>query len=257
MNTPHIAITTVSLAFVLNAGQALAKDNVFVRSKDKIVEVTVDSKDVVKGVGKDIGFGFRDAWRRVSTFVTGKKQPPKLPNYQPAPYTPPPYGYTSQRGTNYAAGYGPPIPYDQSRRVAPVQGETAYVVPSPPNRRPSPNIRKVPPRQKQPATPPVLTEPKPSPPVSKPKPEPKPEPKPKPEAEPEKTVSAPATPPTKPAADPNTPSGKQPQFAIPIPGKSGMVYSPFTIDKKPVDVRNIPSGTVVKDPYTNQLFLVP
>jgi len=34
--------------------------------------------------------------------------------------------------------------------------------------------------------------------------------------------------------------------AIPIPGKEGYVFNPFT--NNPVDVRGIPSGTLVQDP---------
>lgn len=34
--------------------------------------------------------------------------------------------------------------------------------------------------------------------------------------------------------------------AIPIPGKAGYVFNPFT--NNPVDVRGIPSGTLVEDP---------
>jgi hypothetical protein len=43
------------------------------------------------------------------------------------------------------------------------------------------------------------------------------------------------------------PSGK-PDYrrAIPIPGKEGFVFNPFT--NNPVDVRGIPSGTLVRDP---------
>lgn len=36
------------------------------------------------------------------------------------------------------------------------------------------------------------------------------------------------------------------RWAIPIPGKEGFVFNPFT--NNPVDVRGIPSGTLVRDP---------
>jgi len=36
------------------------------------------------------------------------------------------------------------------------------------------------------------------------------------------------------------------QFASPVPGKPGMVFSPY--NNKVVDVRDIPSGTLVQDP---------
>ena len=35
-------------------------------------------------------------------------------------------------------------------------------------------------------------------------------------------------------------------MAVPIPGKEGFVFNPFTND--PVDVRAIPPGTLVRDP---------
>lgn len=45
-------------------------------------------------------------------------------------------------------------------------------------------------------------------------------------------------------------------FGIPIPGKKGYVYSPFS-DKQQVDVSGIPTGTKVKCPYTSKVFRVP
>ena len=47
-------------------------------------------------------------------------------------------------------------------------------------------------------------------------------------------------------------------YGIPIPGRKGMVTSPYTPeDGKYVDVTGFASGSVVKDPYTGKLFLVP
>src|SRR5436190_21342098 len=47
-------------------------------------------------------------------------------------------------------------------------------------------------------------------------------------------------------------------YGIPIPGRKGMVTSPYTPEEgKYVDVTGFASGSVVKDPYTGKLFLVP
>jgi hypothetical protein len=47
-------------------------------------------------------------------------------------------------------------------------------------------------------------------------------------------------------------------YGIPIPGRKGMVTSPYTPDEgKYVDVTGFASGSIVKDPYTGKLFLVP
>jgi hypothetical protein len=47
-------------------------------------------------------------------------------------------------------------------------------------------------------------------------------------------------------------------YGIPIPGRKGMVTSPYTPeDGKYVDVTGFASGSVVKDPYTGKLFVVP
>ncbi len=44
----------------------------------------------------------------------------------------------------------------------------------------------------------------------------------------------------------NPPARKGYRVAVPIPGKEGFVFNPFTND--PVDVRAIPPGTLVRDP---------
>ena len=47
-------------------------------------------------------------------------------------------------------------------------------------------------------------------------------------------------------------------YRIPVPGRKGMVTSPYTPEEeKYVDVTGFASGSVVKDPYTGKLFLVP
>lgn len=54
------------------------------------------------------------------------------------------------------------------------------------------------------------------------------------------------------------PPKKEYRVGIPIPGKEGFVFNPFT--NNPVDVRAIPSGTLVRDPQDpneDHLFRVP
>ena len=47
-------------------------------------------------------------------------------------------------------------------------------------------------------------------------------------------------------------------YGVPVPGRKGMVTSPYTPDEgKYVDVTDFASGSVVKDPYTGKFFLVP
>ena len=68
-------------------------------------------------------------------------------------------------------------------------------------------------------------------------------------------VDEPAPPPT-PAPAPSPPTLP---YGIKVPGKPGLVYSPF-FDKSEgryVDVSDIPSGHKAKCPYTNKIFLVP
>lgn len=46
-------------------------------------------------------------------------------------------------------------------------------------------------------------------------------------------------------------------YGIPVPGKPGLVTSPFSPDSGYIDVRNFLPGTQVKDPYTGKTFLTP
>ena len=46
-------------------------------------------------------------------------------------------------------------------------------------------------------------------------------------------------------------------YGTPVPGKAGLVTSPFAPDSGYVDVRSFPPGTEVKDPYTGKIFLTP
>jgi len=46
-------------------------------------------------------------------------------------------------------------------------------------------------------------------------------------------------------------------YGTPVPGKQGLVTSPFSPDSGYIDVRSFPPGTEVKDPYTGKIFLTP
>ena len=47
-------------------------------------------------------------------------------------------------------------------------------------------------------------------------------------------------------------------YGIPVPGRKGMVTSPYVPEEgKYVDVTGFASGSVVEDPYTGKFFLVP
>jgi hypothetical protein len=46
-------------------------------------------------------------------------------------------------------------------------------------------------------------------------------------------------------------------YGNPVPGKQGLVTSPFSPDNGYIDVRSFPPGTEVKDPYTGKIFLTP
>jgi len=52
------------------------------------------------------------------------------------------------------------------------------------------------------------------------------------------------------------PKGDLP-YGIPVPGKQGLVTSPFSPDSGYIDVRRFPPGTEVRDPYTGKTFLTP
>ena len=46
-------------------------------------------------------------------------------------------------------------------------------------------------------------------------------------------------------------------YGIPVPGRKGIVTSPYLPDGNYIDVSAFPPGSAVKDPYTGKIFLVP
>jgi len=63
-----------------------------------------------------------------------------------------------------------------------------------------------------------------------------------------------------PGATPQSSStNSAPQFPVakPVPGKPGYVFSPYDPNGGYVDVSGYPSGSKVKDPYSQKIFLVP
>jgi len=46
-------------------------------------------------------------------------------------------------------------------------------------------------------------------------------------------------------------------YGTPVPGKPGLVTSPFAPDSGYVDVTGFPPATAVQDPYTGKIFLTP
>jgi hypothetical protein len=46
-------------------------------------------------------------------------------------------------------------------------------------------------------------------------------------------------------------------YAIPVPGRPGLVTSPFAPDGGYVDVHAFPPGTEVRDPYSGKVFRTP
>jgi hypothetical protein len=47
------------------------------------------------------------------------------------------------------------------------------------------------------------------------------------------------------------------QYGTPVPGKKGLITSPFSPDKGYIDVRGFAPGTPVKDPYSGKIILTP
>jgi hypothetical protein len=57
---------------------------------------------------------------------------------------------------------------------------------------------------------------------------------------------------------PAVPTPRNPEYGIKIEGKTGYVKSPYDSQGRPIDVRGLPPGTEVEDPYTpGRTLLVP
>lgn len=52
-------------------------------------------------------------------------------------------------------------------------------------------------------------------------------------------------------------SGRARPIAMPVPGKPGYVYSPFTSERCVIDVQSLTPGSLARDPYTGRAFRVP
>lgn len=86
-------------------------------------------------------------------------------------------------------------------------------------------------------------------------PEPSPSPSPAIQTE---TQQAPPSPSGEQSPIPTTTTTSQEMpYATPVPGKPGLVTSPFAPYAGYVDVRGYPPGQEVKCPYTGKLFRVP
>jgi len=46
-------------------------------------------------------------------------------------------------------------------------------------------------------------------------------------------------------------------YGIPVPGRKGLVISPYLPEGSYIDVSGFPPGSAVKDPHTGKIFLVP
>ena len=58
------------------------------------------------------------------------------------------------------------------------------------------------------------------------------------------------------AVPPEKAKGDMP-YGIPVPGRKGMVISPYLPEGNYIDVSGFAPGSAVKDPYTRKIFLVP
>jgi len=82
-------------------------------------------------------------------------------------------------------------------------------------------------------------------------------PPPPPQSETHPSMSAASHPTVAPPRSSSTNSATQFPVAKPVPGKPGYVFSPYDPNGGYVDVSGYPSGSKVKDPYSQKIFLVP
>lgn len=52
-------------------------------------------------------------------------------------------------------------------------------------------------------------------------------------------------------------SNRDVPYGVPVPNRSGFVTSPYAPNQGYVDVRGLPSGAEVKDPFTGKIFRIP
>ncbi len=80
-----------------------------------------------------------------------------------------------------------------------------------------------------------------------------------PPSQPDETRPSTAVTPRPSATPRSSSSNAAAQFPVakPVPGKPGYVFSPYDPNGGYVDVSGYPSGSKVKDPYSQKIFLVP
>lgn len=142
-----------------------------------------------------------------------------------------------------------PSPPDVAKRAVIPAASGLVAAPSPPPRPAPARIQEPPPRAlPAPPEPVAATKPAPAapPPAEKP-PEPKPAPT---------VATTPKSEPTPAAPAPAAPADQIP-YGTPVPGRPGLVNSPFAGKYQLVDVTGLPAGQEVKCPYTGKLFRVP
>jgi len=73
----------------------------------------------------------------------------------------------------------------------------------------------------------------------------------------QKSASATPRPANSPTTEPVASTGAQFPVAKPVPGKPGLVFNPFKANGGYIDVSGYAPGSKVKDPESQQIFIVP